>query len=244
MSKSKPIKINDTGINVSELISEKLTPPVNANIQLSKANDIHKNNVSDLSKLLKASNSLDKKEDDPKEVEEMKFIIEKYLTSVRFSDFLKEKGVKIPKSTKLKDLRSTLIHIKLLISNRNVAKFYDGFVKQGSKMFEMMMTPIVDIEGFSDVLMMNDEFLDCIEELKINAKLPVFPPHIRALYIAIQTASACYYVNSMKREHGMINKINNETNNDIAQEEEEEQDNENKDDEKIDYIVETKKKFI
>ena len=60
--------------------------------------------------------------------------------------------------------------------------------------FEKLMEHIYTIEGFSDSLMQNDHFLDCIEQYKIQniTKMPSLPPSIQLIFIMSQTAMVCH----------------------------------------------------
>ncbi|ETO19526.1 hypothetical protein RFI_17703 [Reticulomyxa filosa] len=123
-----------------------------------------------------------------------------YLQSARFGEFLcNHVGVSPTMVKSLSDDRLDDVHreIKCLLNKRYKERFVENLTRNGLVLIETTVTPFYDIRNFSTVLSHNEEFLDCLEELKLEIKGPALPLHIRIAMIIGQTALLCNQMNSL-----------------------------------------------
>ena len=140
----------------------------------------------EVTNLLKKNSRSSKKTTDENEVEEREKIIWKvrrYLSSKKFGEYLtKELGIKYSQAQlrklKLTSLRNLLHRIRIAVDMKNVDAIYDKMVFHGTFVVEKALSPIYNIDGFTENLHRNEEFQCGMEKLKIEAELPHIPPVI------------------------------------------------------------------
>ena len=149
--------------------------------------------------------------------------INKYQASQRFGHIMKEYGITQSPSQleKMSDVQLNDVYtkIKAVLSNQIGGKFYDNAAKGLSSVCENMITPYYDIEGFTQILFMNPEFIDCLEELKIESDLPTLNPKARLMFIVAQTMVIANTMNKMKKGNNQL--INPENKKEIINEDNE-----------------------
>ena len=128
------------------------------------------------------------------------FTIQKYQNSPRFSEYLKKNcGIKysITQLEKMKEpqLSNVLDKIRINLDNRNMDHIYNTMAKTMANGLEMTVSPFYNIDGFSDTLLNNEEFLDVYEKFKIEYKLPTMPVGLQLGYIITSTMLIQHKIN-------------------------------------------------
>ena len=83
---------------------------------------------------------------------------------------------------------------------QNVSSFFDNFAKTAAIAFEKTVTPMFDIDGFSDTLLQNQEFWRVYERLKIETELPQIPVTLQLGYIITGTVLIQNQMNTMRKK--------------------------------------------
>ncbi|ETN97658.1 hypothetical protein RFI_39866 [Reticulomyxa filosa] len=145
----------------------------------------------------------------PQMIRKAKIItVEGYLKSDRFGDYLCRNLEISPNQARLmtiEQLEDTHQEIRCLITKRYKEKFIENLTKIGLKTIEAVVTPMYNITGFEDILMSNQEFLDCLEEFKLEVQGPPLPLGIRLTLSMAQTAILCNQINSLTGDNVQIN---------------------------------------
>ncbi|ETO28848.1 hypothetical protein RFI_08280 [Reticulomyxa filosa] len=149
------------------------------------------------------------KTDDTQMIRKAKILtVEGYLKSERFGPFLCQNIGIAPEQVRLLDipqLEDVHQEIKCLITKRYKERFVEGLSKIGLKTLESAISPFYNIAGFESILMANQEFLDCLEELKLEIQGPPLPLSMRMGMCMAQTAIICNQLNSLNGENFQIN---------------------------------------
>lgn len=126
------------------------------------------------------------------------FKINKYLNSKRFGPLIKEMGIhyelKALRKMKLPQLEDIYAQIRALLGSKVTDKLIDNAVRAINKAIEINARPFYNIDGYSILINKNEEFLDCIEELKLETDIPNLTPEIRMLIICGQTAMVAHMI--------------------------------------------------
>ena len=129
--------------------------------------------------------------------------IKKYFSSKRFSQYLqKEIGIHYTQAQLRKkttpQLHNILNRVRVALDNMNVDNMIDGTLKTGCVFLEKTLDEIYNIDGFTDMLWENQQFLNALERTKIETDIPTIPPHIQLSVICLQTAIICHKLNELK----------------------------------------------
>ena len=146
--------------------------------------------------------AIDKDIVDPKKVEDKQriiFTIQKYQDSKLFGDIVKnELGFKQSFSelndTTMEDLHNILSRIRIHLDNKNIAKFYDSIATSLAITYESVVSPFYNVEGFSDMLLDNEEFWTIFERFKCDNELPSINPSAQLLFIIAQTSLMAHHL--------------------------------------------------
>ena len=162
---------------------------------------INQKNFNTLAKELNNTIKLSEADVESKNKQKYIYQILKYQDSNRFGEYIKknlkinfsESSLQKKKGTKLQEI---LNRIRINLDNRNVDNLYNNLVSNATLSFETLMDQIYTIEGFSESLMTNPHFLDCIERYKIEniGKMPSIPPSLQIIFIMSQTALICHQI--------------------------------------------------
>lgn len=144
-----------------------------------------------------------------KEKQSLIMIIRRYQENPRFKDFVsKNIGIKETYNSlnkkSIPQLQDLLERIRVQLDNRNVDKIYDSLAKSSSQVYETVLSDFYDIDGFTDNLFSQENFLDCLEKIKIETNLPHIPPYVQMGYIVLQTTILTHEVNKMKRKSNVM----------------------------------------
>lgn len=136
-------------------------------------------------------------------------IIRRYQSNERFKDYItKELGVTFSYASlnkkSVSSLKDILERIRINLDNRNIDKIFSSATKSTSLVYEKVMSEFYDIEGFTDNLFSQDNFLDCLEKIKIETNLPQIPAPVQMGYMVIQTTLLTHELNKMKQPSKMM----------------------------------------
>lgn len=130
-------------------------------------------------------------------------IIRKYQTNERFKTFVtKDLGINDSYTAlnkkKVSTLNDLLNRIRVNLDNRNADKMIDSCSKNVCVVYETVMSEFYDIDGFTDNLFSQDNFLDCLEKMKIETRVPQIPAPIQMGFMIVQTTLMTHEMNKMK----------------------------------------------
>lgn len=118
--------------------------------------------------------------------------IVKYGKSKRFSRFLQENEIvfdrKFLNTQSLPDLRNCITKIRYLLANRQGSALISKAVIMGLQVLEQSVTEFYDVSGLTMSLQGNEEFLDAVEQLKLEYNFGVNDPKMRLCLTIAQTA--------------------------------------------------------
>ena len=127
----------------------------------------------------------------------------KYQSSKRFGPTLK-KDMKINYTREtlnrktLEQLELILHRIRNFLNSRNLDSVFEHMATTSAIGYEKTVTPFYNIDGFSQILLQNPDFWDCLERWKIERDLPDIPPHLLMLYIVASTTITAHQINGLK----------------------------------------------
>lgn len=169
------VNINDTGFN--------FLPDVPESKSESDSKSEHKKEVKRApkeDKLLKSVLKTPKKtttpvvsSEDEKDALDLRMTISRYADSERFGKYLKEMGFKLKTSdlAKMKkaDLESLLDRVKHAVGNRSTKSMIDTLILQGFLAGETLAVRMgAKVQGLTSALMMNEQFLDDLETVRLE----------------------------------------------------------------------------
>ena len=130
-------------------------------------------------------------------------IILKYQQSKRFGPILK-KDLKLNYTRdtlsrkKINQIEVILHRIRSFLNSRNLDAVFEHMASTCAIGYEKTVTPFYNIDGFSQILLQNPDFWDCLERWKIERELPNIPPHLQMLYIVASTTITAHEINKLK----------------------------------------------
>lgn len=146
---------------------------------------------------------LSSKNDDSKEKQEIIYTIRKYQENERFKKYItKDLGITFTYSAlnkkSVSSLNDILNKIRVSLDNRNSSKMMDAMAKNFSVVYEKVVSEFYDIDGFTDTLWSQENFLDSLEKMKIETKIPQIPTPIQVAFIVLQTTVMTHEINKIK----------------------------------------------
>lgn len=196
--------INKNSINISKLIQSKQKRQEQNVKYLVKKKDTKK---------LSKKDTKDKDKDKDKQEEKNNLItkIEKYQSNVTLGPIIKEEmklnydRSQLEKKS-IKKLEDILKKIRDHLSNRGLNNFVDTTAEYGCKIYEKLLTRYgIDISGFSDTILNDDNFWYELEALKCEISFPSMPPHMKIMYTILQTTYIQYQINKFSKMIGNNN---------------------------------------
>ena len=134
------------------------------------------------------------------------FTIQKYQDSSRFGKIVKyELGFKqnfVELSQKSEsELENVLERIRSHLDNKNLDKFYENMATSIAITYEQAMAPIYNIDGFSDILLDNEDFWNCYERYRIESNFPSVNPTTQMMFMIAQTTVMAHHYAMNPEEH-------------------------------------------
>lgn len=211
MSDSKPIKINDTKINLDSVLTEpkekrepkqepesksesrhvneeRSSPLIRDMVQKIMRQPVENNTTAIVERPLISIKKFDI------EKREKIFLISRYRNSTRFGEYLRNEMRLNLDMTELQrlstdELDNLLQEIQICICNKNNQKIVTESAIHIISIFERMLTNLYKVDGISEALHNNDAFLDALEEYALqNHKLLHASPKTIILAEIIKTA--------------------------------------------------------
>ena len=165
---------------------------------------------------------------EPMEVIEQKqnmiHIIQKYQSSEIFGKFVRSElkiaytEEALQKKT-VEQLHTILTKIRVNLDNKNLSKMYDSVLFSSTMMIETISRPIVNVDGFNQLLQENEQFKNCWERFKCESVMPTIPSHLQMLFILGQTYFTAYAINKMKEPSDEVKQIIADVEKEIDEEE-------------------------
>ena len=170
-----------------------------------------KKNLEELENEKKIKEEKDRKEKEKALNRQTKLcMLEGYFNSERFREYLQEKNLARSREelAKMSDkaLDDLYHRIKAHLGMRSKSMFVENGARTVAKIAEGTISPMYDITGFSHVLFANPDFMDLLEEVKLEMHMPNLPLPIRVSMIMVQTAMLCNMINEKTkvREMGKV----------------------------------------
>ena len=128
----------------------------------------------------------------------------KYQTSKRFGATIKnDLKISYTRDTlarKTPDQIEMILHrIRTFLNSRNLDAVFEHMASTCAIGYEKTITPFYNIDGFSNILLQNPDFWDCLERWKIEREMPNIPPHLQMLYIVASTTITAHELNKFQR---------------------------------------------
>ena len=148
-----------------------------------------------------------------KKHQELVLHLVRYGNSKRFSEYLKGLGFQLTSSNLKKmtsaELEEMLTRVQTSLDNKSVSNFWSELALGGIQTTELIVSNTkigekIKIQGLTDALRDNDEFLDLVELLELSyANFTHVRPEIRLLYTLMSSGMKVHAVNSFmeKRKH-------------------------------------------
>ena len=133
------------------------------------------------------------------------FKIQKYQDSSRFGKIVKyELGFKetfVELSDKSEnDLENMLHRIRTHLDNKNLDKFYENMATTLAITYETTLSPFYNIDGFSDMLLENEDFWNSYERLRIETEFPSINPTTQMLFMIAQLTIIAHHTRDIEYE--------------------------------------------
>ena len=132
-------------------------------------------------------------------------LIQKYQDSSRFGKIVKyELGFKqnfIELSEKSEtELDNILQRIRIHLDNKNLDKFYENMATTVAITYEQVLSPFYPIDGFSDLLLDNDDFWNSYERFRIESEFPSVNPTTQMLFMIAQLTVIAHHTRGSYEE--------------------------------------------
>lgn len=136
--------------------------------------------------------------------EKMIMKILKYQNSKRFGDSLrKELSIKYTRDKLLKcsndNLETILFRIRQYLNSKNTDNVIEHLATFGVKTYEQFVSQFYDINGFSDLILSNENFFCALERYAIESEVRDIPPSMSLLYTILSTTYIAHLQNQLKQ---------------------------------------------
>ena len=231
---SETIQTNTTTLSFDDILSKSGRMVKNSSKKNQKAPKARQKRTNDAKIAKQEAKMIQALETELQEPERQNliFIIQKYQSSERFGKYVRTElkvsytSESLNKKT-TSQLQAILDKIRLHLDNQNLNKIYDSALYSSTAAIEAFSKPLgVNVDGFSTMLMSNEEFKNCWERFKCESVMPTIPSHVQMCFILGQTYFLAYAINKQKEykeppeitellkdigpESDTDNKINNE----------------------------------
>lgn len=205
MSKTDAVMTNNTGINFDDIFNESNSYATKGNKKTQKQPKIkHKQKMPKIPQI------------EPLEIVEQKqnmiHIIQKYQSSEVFGKFVRTElkisytEEALQKKT-VEQLHTILTKIRVNLDNKNLSKMYDSVLFSSTMMLETISRPVVNVDGFNQLLKENEQFKNCWERFKCESVMPTIPAHLQMIFILGQTYFTAYAMNKLKNPSPEVKQI-------------------------------------
>ena len=199
--KIKEVNINDSKINISDIVEIKEDDPVDDD-----NNEPQNTNKEENLDFLDAPEINYKQEDDVEGKRKRLNIISRYKNSQRFGAWLKKQGFNMsPKNLEdlsIDELETMINDIRFCIATKNTNSMYETGATKGILVAETLLRPVYKIDGLSEVLSKDPTYLDLVEEILLENQNQIYvKPQYRLLYCVLSSA---YIVHT---QHVMLEKL-------------------------------------
>lgn len=146
------------------------------------------------------------KQDIDEQHQNLLLILHRYMINDRFSDFLKQHGFDLKKMNLQKksiaELEELINRVRLTVNSKHENGFVDGLIEGAIQGSETLITKVsrgqLDLTGLKSELYQNEEFLDLVEQLKLeHLSFIKIDPKIRLAMIVMKTAMRVVAINKL-----------------------------------------------
>lgn len=144
---------------------------------------------------------------DVKKHQELTLMLSRYGTSPRFGDYLKSLCFELTpaklKKQKVDKLEELLERVRVSVANKTVSDIWTSSIMAGVSMVENVCTNTrlnekIKLRGLSEALSEDENFLDLLEELKLNNQnLSYVSPYTRLTYTLLTSVMRVHGLNTM-----------------------------------------------
>ena len=200
------VETNTTTLNFDDILSKSGRMAQNSSKKSQKAPRAKQKRTNDVKIAKQEAKMIQALETELQEPERQNliFIIQKYQSSERFGKYVRTE-LKVSYTSESLNKKSTsqlqaiLDKIRLHLDNQNLNKIYDSALYSSTAAIEAFSKPLgVNVDGFSTMLMSNEEFKNCWERLKCETIMPTVPSHVQLCFILGQTYFLAYAINKQK----------------------------------------------
>jgi len=205
---------NENDFNFDKILGDNDNSPADIDDNLlSKINT--KNQKKMESEVVKSIVHTPKDPTETKKHQELLLHLVRYGSSKRFSEYLKSLGFQLTTSNLKKmsndELSEMITRVQTSLDNKSVSNFWSELALGGIQTTEMIVGSTrlgekIKIQGLTDALRDNDEFLDLVELLELSyANFTHVRPEIRLLYTLMSSGMKVHAVNSfMEKRKKML----------------------------------------
>ena len=153
---------------------------------------------------------------DVKKHQELTLMLSRYGTSPRFGDYLKSLCFELTpaklKKQKVDKLEELLERVRVSVANKTVSDIWTSSIMAGVSMVENVCTNTrlnekIKLRGLSEALSEDENFLDLLEELKLNNQnLSYVSPYTRLAYTLLTSVMRVHGLNTMLDKRNTIAK--------------------------------------
>ena len=193
MPQSTDIQINTSPLKLKDIMSPTATETEQQNEEIEQQNEeIAQEDAQQTEKLLNnMPTSALQNIENTEEKQKLINTIQKYQDSSRFGKAVKfELGFKqnfVELSEKSEnELDNILYRIRRHLDNRNLDKFYENMATTLAVTYEQVLSPFYPIDGFSDMLLDNEDFWNSYERFRIESEFPSVNPTTQMLFMIAQ----------------------------------------------------------
>ena len=194
-SPKKKSSITNQNIDSSQLESKiKEIEMRNAKALLkNKKRNINKSKIPKINKIkVSKDDNIISDDYDSNERAKLLLIIQRYQAHEKYGPLCKKIGIKYTSNQldkmDVKQLDDVLARIRNGINNTHGEMIIDFAIKNGAIIYEKLLSPYYNIDGFANNLMKSNEFNELIEIYKIESTIPYIPIEIRLLLtVALMT---------------------------------------------------------
>jgi hypothetical protein len=207
MPQSRNININTGKIKMSDLMKSSSNDDnddndntiIDNNKKNVKNEDLPEKIIVDTNEIVKQLNNPPPTRENIDYKQSLIFKIQKYQDSSRFGNIVKNELKfndtydTLDKMT-IENLENILSRIRIHLDNKNLDKFYDNMVQSVALTYETTMSYFYDIDGFSDILLDNDQFWNCWERFKIENNMPSVNSSAQMLFMVAQATLMAHHL--------------------------------------------------
>ena len=192
MPDSASISINTSPLKLKDIMNPQTEQkPVENEVTEQKTEQVAQENVETEQMLKNVPTQALEQIENTEAKQKLIHTIQKYQDSSRFGKIVKyELGFKqnfVELSEKTESELENILHrIRSHLDNKNLDKFYENMATTLAISYEQILSPFYPIDGFSDMLLENEDFWNSYERFRIESEFPSVNPTTQMLFMIAQ----------------------------------------------------------